>query len=106
MSQHRVFSEAATLDAIRAQARRSAAHMLKRRARDFAKRPFDLENLYPGLAAASPNLMIAIAEHLLTMEAHAPQRWFGFGGEVKMLNAKAVLLLGRCLRRRAGDPHA
>jgi hypothetical protein len=104
MSQHRVFSQAATLDAIRAQARRSAAHMLKRRARDFARRPFDLENLYPGLAAASPKLMIAIAEHLLTMEMQTPQRWFGFGGEVKMLNAKAVLLLGRCLRRRTGSP--
>jgi len=43
--------------------------------------------------------LIAIAEHLLLAAAEDPQRWFGFGGEVKALNAKAALLLGR-LRRR------
>jgi hypothetical protein len=99
MSQKKACSEAAALDAIRAQARRSAVHMLKRRARDYARRPFELENLYPGLAAASPDLTIAIAEHLLTREEQVPQRWFGFGGEVKQLNAKATLLLGRYRRR-------
>ncbi len=100
MSQHRIFSKAAALEAIRAQARRSAVHMVKCRARDFARRPFDLENLYPGLAVARPNSLIAIAEHLLATAARDPQRWFGFGGEVKALNAKAALLLGRFLRRR------
>jgi hypothetical protein len=84
---------------VRRQARRSAVHMLKCRARDFARRPFELENLYPGLAAASPDAMIAIAEHLLAAAARDPQRWFGFGGEVQAVNAKAALLLGRSLRR-------
>jgi hypothetical protein len=100
MSNHEFPAEAAALAAIRTGARRSAIHMLKCRARDFARRPFELENLYPGLAAAAPEAIIAIAEHLLAMAAQDPQRWFGFGGEVTAINAKAALLLGRSLRRR------
>jgi N6-adenosine-specific RNA methylase IME4 len=99
MSQKKAVFEAAVLESIRAQARRSAVHMLKRRARDYSRRPLELENLYPGLAAASADLTIAIAEHLLARQAQLPQRWFGFGGEVKQLNAKAALLLGRYRRR-------
>jgi hypothetical protein len=45
--------------------------------------------------------MIAVAEHLLSRARHDPQRWFGFGGEVTALNAKAALILGRVLRRNA-----
>jgi hypothetical protein len=85
--------------ALAAQARRSAAAALKRRARSYAKTPMALETLYPGLAAADPQTMIAVAEHLLEVERRAPQRWFGFGGEVKALNAKAALLYARALRR-------
>jgi hypothetical protein len=89
------------LEALRSQASRSAAHLIKQRARAFAKRPMALETLYPGLASATPETLIAIAEHLLETERRAPQRWFGFGGEVKALNAKAALLYGRALRRAA-----
>lgn len=92
-------AEARALEALRAQARRSASHQLKRRARDFAKNPMMLDVLWPGLAAAEPQTMIAIAEHLLERERKAPPRWFGFGGEVSALNAKATLLYGRALRR-------
>lgn len=99
MSREKNSAALAALEAIRTQARRSAIHMVKRRARDFARRPYELENLYPGLAAARPDVLIAVAEYLLAAAAQDPQRWFGFGGEVKALNAKAALLLGR-LRRR------
>ncbi len=92
-------AEDQALEALRVQARRSAAYQLKHRAHDFAKRPMALEVLYPGLAAAKPETLIAIAEHLLETERHNPQRRFGFGGEVKALNAKAALLYGRALRR-------
>jgi len=85
--------------ALDAQARRTAAHMVKCRARDYARRPMALENLYPGLAAARPETLVAVAEHLLEVERKNPRRWFGFGGEIKALNAKAALLLGRALRR-------
>ncbi len=88
------------VEAIAAQARRTAAYMVKCRARDYARRPIRLETLYPGLAAAKPEALIAIAEHLLEIERQNPRRWFGFGGEVKALNAKAALLLGRAMRRR------
>ena len=86
-------------EALAAQARRTAVHMVKCRARDYARRPMALETIYPGLAAARPATLIAVAEHLLEIERKNPRRWFGFGGEVKALNAKAALLLGRALRR-------
>ena len=103
MSQSIAPAEDHALEALRAQARRCVAHQTKRLARDFAKRPMRLESLYPGLAAAKPATVIAIAEHLLEKERRAPQRWFGFGGEVKALNAKAALLYGRALRRAAAE---
>jgi hypothetical protein len=86
-------------EAIAARARRAAAYMVKCRARDYARRPMALESLYPGLAAARPEALIAVAEHLLEIERKNPRRWFGFGGEVKALNAKAALLLGRTMRK-------
>lgn len=92
-------AEAAVFAAIDAQARRSAAHLVKQRARAFARRPSELEALYPGLAVATPGKLIAIAEHLLESARNGRQRWFGFGGEVSAVNAKAALLYGRMLRR-------
>jgi hypothetical protein len=92
-------AEAAAFAALDAQARRSAAHLVKQRARAFALRPSELETLYPGLAVATPGKLIAIAEHLLEAARNGRQRWFGFGGEVTALNAKAALLYGRMLRR-------
>ena len=86
-------------EALHAQARRTATFMLKRRARDYARRPMQLEILYPGLAAAAPDVLIAVAAHLMENERKNPRRWFGFGGEIGALNAKAALLLGRTLRR-------
>jgi hypothetical protein len=90
-------------EAIAAQARRTATQMVKCRARDYARRPMALEVLHPGLAAAKPETLIAVAEHLLEAERKNPRRWFGFGGEVKALNAKAALLLGRAMRRAGRD---
>jgi hypothetical protein len=87
--------------ALRAQARRLAAQLIKRRARAYSRRPMTLETLSPGLSSAAPEGMIAIATHLLARERAAPQRWFGFGGEALALNAHAALLLGRVFRRAA-----
>jgi hypothetical protein len=46
--------------------------------------------------------IIAVAKHLIAAERNAPRRWFGFGGEVPLLNAKAILLSARALRRDEG----
>jgi hypothetical protein len=86
-------------EALRTQARRTAAFLVKARARIYARRPMLMDILYPGLATADPQRLIAVAEHLLRHEHQYPRRWFGFGGEVSALNAKAALLLGRTLRR-------
>jgi hypothetical protein len=86
---------------VHAAARRAACHAVKSRARLYARRPFGLDAVFPGLSAAPPATMIAVAEHLIEAERGSPARWFGFGGEVPLLNARAVLLLGRALRRGA-----
>ena len=82
-------------------ARRAACHMIKARARHYGRRPGALDARSPGLAAAPPSTLVAVAEHLVARERTSPRRWFGFGGEVTLLNARAALLLGRALRRRA-----
>ncbi len=87
-------------NAFAAAARAAAAHLVKSRARHYARRPAALEVLYPGLANASAGTLVAVAAHLVEREGSAPRRWFGFGGEIGLVNAKAALLLGRTLRRR------
>ncbi len=82
-----------------AAAHRAACHLVKTRARHYARRPMMLETLHPGLSTAPARTLVAIAEHLVDREARSPRRWFGFGGEVNLVNARAALLLGRALRR-------
>lgn len=82
-------------------ARRSLAHTVKARARHYGRRPQALDALFPGLGCAPPDTLVAVAQHLVEREARSPRRWFGFGGEVSLLNARAALLLGRALRRSA-----
>lgn len=88
--------------ALRAQATRTAVDLIKDRARAYAKRPMTLENVFPGHSTAAPETTIAVAKHLIGAERKAPHRWFGFGGEVPILDAKAVLLSARVLRRVKG----
>ena len=85
-------------------ARRSIAHTLKARARRYGRRPQMLDALFPGLGSAPPDTLIAVAAHLVEREMRSPRRWFGFGGEVSLVNARAALLLGRALRRAARVP--
>ncbi len=85
-------------------ARRSIAHTLKARARRYGRRPQMLDALFPGLGSAPPDTLIAVAAHLVEREMRSPRRWFGFGGEVSLVNARAALLLGRALRRAAREP--
>ncbi len=87
--------------ALRAQAHRTVVFLIKTRACAYAKRAMTLETIRPGLAAATPDTMAAVAKHLIETEIKAPRRWFGFGGEVPILNAKAVLLYARAWRRAA-----
>jgi hypothetical protein len=88
-------------EAIAAAARRAASHLVKTRARRYARTPSALDALHPGLSRTTPATLVAIAAHLVEREIRSPRRWFGFGGEVSLLNARAALLLGRARRRRA-----
>jgi hypothetical protein len=88
--------------ALRAQATRTAVDLMKDRARAYAKRPTMLENVSLGLSAAAPETIIGVAKRLIAAERNAPRRWFGLGGEVPILNAKAVLLSARARRRDEG----
>jgi hypothetical protein len=89
--------------ALRSQAQRTKINLTKSRARAYAKAPLTLENISPGLSCAQPDAMIAVGEHLLRMERQRPRRWFGFGGETPAINAQAVRLFGRLLRRAAAS---
>jgi hypothetical protein len=89
-------------DPFAAAATRAAAHMIKSRARHYLRRPMTLEALYPGPSHAGPGKMIAISAHLIERVRLSPRRWFGFGGEVNLINAKAAGLLGRVTRRAEG----
>ncbi len=88
--------------ALRAQAKRTAVELIKDRARAYAKHRKTLENVHPGLSAAAPETIIGVAKHVIAAEKNAPRRWFGLGGEVPILNAKAALLSARTLRRDDG----
>ena len=81
-------------------ARQAVCRTVKARARAYALRPATLERLHPGLSTAAPAGLGAIAGHLVERERRSPRRWFGFGGEVCLLNSRAALLLGRVERRR------
>ena len=94
-------ARARLIAALAAAARRCARETIKRRARAYAAEPADLEAIAPGLSAAAPEELIAAGAALLRREAAAPARWFGFGGEAPALNARALILLGRALRRLA-----
>jgi hypothetical protein len=83
------------LDAI---TRAAVAALVKQRARALSRNPAALDAILPGLSGTGPEAMIEIARRLLDGERQRRQRWFGFGGEVRALNAKAVLLLGRARR--------
>ncbi len=84
-----------------AAARATARTMVKGRARFYDRIPLALDALHPGLAHASAATLVAIGQHLVERESASPRRWFGFGGEVGLVNARAALLLGRARRRAA-----
>lgn len=94
------------LDRALAAAAHRAARLVKDRARSFARRPLTLDAVFPGLANADAETMIAVGRYLLEGERKSPRRWFGFGGEIPAINAKAVLLLGRARRRVVASPRA
>lgn len=89
--------------AFQSQADRTGRYLIKRRARTYAERPIDLDAIATGLSGAAPKMLIAVGADLLRIETHTPRRWFGFGSETAALNARALMLLGRTLRRFGGQ---
>jgi hypothetical protein len=92
--------------ALGTQAARTARALIKERSRAYAGSPLLLEAVWPGLSSAAPETMIAIANYLIACEEASPRRWMGFGGEVPLLNAKAVLLLARARRMALAKWHS
>lgn len=83
---------------------RLVARLVKDRARAFLRRPSSLDLVFPGLSVATADTMIAVARRLLETERQTLRRWFGFGGEIPALNARAVLVVARARRRAEGRP--
>lgn len=94
---------AAAVERMEAQARRTVAGMVKRQARYYARHPESLRLVHPSLAKPADSLdaraVTAAGWEALEAEINKPRRHFGFGGEVPSINAKAVILLGRAMRR-------
>lgn len=82
-------------------ARRQAAHLVKERARAYAADPRRLEALRPGLSAATPAALLSFGRARL---AAAGRRPAGppLGFDPPLVGARAVILLARARRRRAG----
>jgi hypothetical protein len=58
-----IHAQANIEDILRAQAVRTTVALIKKRARVYAKSPMLLETVYPGLSAATPETVIAVARH-------------------------------------------
>jgi hypothetical protein len=80
-------------------ARQSAFAAIRRRAHVYSRDALKLEAIAHGLSYASPECMIATGATILDHERRFPSRHFGFGDEVKAINAKAIMILGRYQRR-------
>jgi hypothetical protein len=90
-------------EALHARARRTAAYMLKPRARLCASADAIGDSL-SGARRSRAGCLDRRRGYLLENERKNPRRWFGLGGEIGALNAKAALLLGRTLRRHRPRP--
>jgi hypothetical protein len=100
---NRLCAQANIEAALRVEAALIVHNQIKNRARAFLKCPMALDALLPGLTErAAPDAILTLAKQMMVKERDTPRRWFGFGGEAPMLNAKALLLYGRILRRTAG----
>lgn len=89
-------------------ARQSAFAAIRRRAHAYLRDALKLEAIAHGLAFASPECLIATGATILDHERRFPSRHFGTGGEVRAINARAIMVLGRYQRRvwsaiRRGD---
>jgi hypothetical protein len=74
--------------------------MIKRRARDYARSPRDLDALIPTLSKFSPKGMLIAFRSL---PPNPPARWTGFGGEVVFINRQGAILYARLLRAKAAQ---
>lgn len=84
---------------IDALAYRRGPYLNKRKARDFLERPILMENVQRGLSVASSASLIAWGDHILEMYRGKPIAGFGFGGEYRLTEARALRIVGRWFRR-------
>lgn len=94
-------------EAIARGARVTIVGAVKRRARDFLRRPYELETIAPGLSQVEPAELAAEVETVIRHQVSVRRRWSGFGGETPAINLRAARLAARVLRRaeRTGALH-
>ncbi len=80
------------------QAPRTRAHIIKSRARLFARMPWQLSSIEPIMPELSPKNLIAHIECLLLWERSLQRRWYGFGGESVAMNILGAMLYARYAR--------
>jgi hypothetical protein len=83
-------AQTAANQALAAAARATAEALIEARANKFALRPSLLDVIEAGLAARSPRKMRARILELIDEELTMPRRYFGFGGEIPLMNLNAA----------------
>jgi hypothetical protein len=98
--QSRAYDDACAL--IEAQARRSALAIIKRRARAYAVRPFELEALGSGISKLSPNDLVRCLNRLWGI-ARITGKPLRYGPDIPLTNFRAAMLYARLLRMKSMD---
>ena len=87
---------------LKAQAPKTVNELIKIAARRYMLAPSLLDNLCAGLSYLSPKAMVDATKSLFAYELkYRPRRWFGFGGEIPVINRKAACIYARLLRAQA-----
>lgn len=94
------------LDKVRAEvtakARKTGVELIKLAARRYMLAPSLLDSLCAGLSYLSPAAMVNATKTLFAHELkYRPRRWFGFGGEIPIINRKAACIYARLLRAQS-----
>jgi hypothetical protein len=86
------------LGRVQLQARKSGREAIKRRLHYYLAWPEGLEAIWPSLSWADSTKMLGIVDMLIEDERRTPRRFSGVGGDIKAINLRAVMMLGRLKR--------
>lgn len=85
-------AEAAAYKAIEAAAKQTFEYAVRAKAHQFSQAPALLDGISQGLSRKSPKKMRDAVIGFIDEEIMNPHRYFGFGGEIPLVNLHGALL--------------